>query len=536
MKNRFIMGVGCICLLLLMSGCSTDYQGNVQFEGRMETDILSETDQEENGQEKAEEEYGYYGKVIAAVRECIENKELLVPEGYGFSAALITTGRSMTQGYLIKDIDGDGTEELILGANGKEPGNAWDGIIFNIYTVSDGELVRVLNGWERNRYYFCENGMIANEGSSGAAKSDYSYFTFEGGKLHLVESVIYDGMKDTENPWFYSTESEYDAENAESISEEQAIEIREMYAYERPSFLPFEEKALPEAETAPQSGTEAAVMITYQSGGREKELFWRYAGENGEALFPEMAKEKEKIPYVPLGSGIYVHFQEGECPDEVMIREMILNEDGTEKYGEEAVTAYTRNGDDMEEGYAYIYLEVNRNAFASTDSDTYRKGGVLRGFRIFCSPGTEGEQEYDLLLRTDAAMGSTGKNEGVYLMDLCGTGIPIFADVTSVEKDADGLAVKMSLKNESSDTYWYGERYALVRLDQTNDREIPCRQGIGWNDVAYQLKKGKKAERTFHIGKEFGSLEPGVYAIQMELVNDTTGEIYDLSETFQFVE
>lgn len=42
----------------------------------------------------------------------------------------------------------------------------WDSIIYNIYSMSDGAPVQVLYGWERNRYYLCENVLIANEGSS----------------------------------------------------------------------------------------------------------------------------------------------------------------------------------------------------------------------------------------------------------------------------------------------------------------------------------------------------------------------------------
>ena len=187
-------------------------------------------------------EGNFYEDLIAAARECIVKKELAVPENYDFSTAIITTGAYGTRGYLIKDIDGNGIEELIFGENANEPEDIWNGIIFDIYTISDGELVHVLTGWERKRCYFCENGMIAEEGSSGAGNSNYSYFTFEESKLHLVESVIYDGVKDADHPWFYSTESEYNAENAEPISEERALEIREKYVYEHPVFIPFAEE------------------------------------------------------------------------------------------------------------------------------------------------------------------------------------------------------------------------------------------------------------------------------------------------------
>lgn len=142
---------------------------------------------------------------------------------------------SDTLGYFIEDIDGNGIEELVIGEKYSEDLT----FIYNIYTISAGELVRVTDGWDRNQYYLCENGMIANEGSSSAAESCYAYFTFDGSELHFVESVIYDGYKDPENPWFYSTESAYDAEYAEPVSEERARETMGRYVYKKLTFIPF---------------------------------------------------------------------------------------------------------------------------------------------------------------------------------------------------------------------------------------------------------------------------------------------------------
>ncbi|MBT9778386.1 hypothetical protein GPL15_17960 [Clostridium sp. MCC353] len=271
MKNQLLIGTLCMCLLFPATGCgaASDIKapsGVVEetvltSQRKLEEDMEKATKEDiekaaENVAEKSTEQDTEkntkedilqnpdqsYAELIAAATKCITNKELEIPAGFDFSTALITTGSYGTRGYLIEDIDGNGIDELIFGENGTNPDSQWDGVIFNIYTISDEELVQVLNGWERNKYFFCENGMIANEGSSGAANSNYAYFTFEGSELHLVEAVIYDGMKDAADPWFYSTESEFYSENAEPISEEKAIEIREKYIYERPEFIPFTEE------------------------------------------------------------------------------------------------------------------------------------------------------------------------------------------------------------------------------------------------------------------------------------------------------
>ena len=138
-------------------------------------------------------------------------------------------------GYNMMDIDGNGIDELIIGENGS---GAWDGVIYNMYTLVDGQIVRVIYGWDRNRYYLCDNGLIANEGSNGASSSMYIFYSYSGAELELQEAVIYDGYKDAENPWFYSTESE-DVNQASNITEDEAREIIGSYNYERIDFTSF---------------------------------------------------------------------------------------------------------------------------------------------------------------------------------------------------------------------------------------------------------------------------------------------------------
>lgn len=138
-------------------------------------------------------------------------------------------------GYGMMDIDGNGIDELIIGENGS---GAWDRVIYNIYTIVDGQMVRVICGWDRNRYYLCDNGLIANEGSNGASSSMYTFYSYSGAELELQEAVIYDGYKDAENPWFYSTESE-DVNQASNITGDEAGEIIGSYNYEKIDFTSF---------------------------------------------------------------------------------------------------------------------------------------------------------------------------------------------------------------------------------------------------------------------------------------------------------
>lgn len=211
-------------------------------------DNLESAGQSESNREEHTEPHDYYEELIADARECIEGKVEENPKDYYDFSYIIYwygayDGASLGLGYLIKDIDGNGTNELIFGQN-DDPDSAWNGFIYDLYTISDGELVHVFSGGERNRYYFCENGMIANEGVDGASLFGYTYYIFEGTELHLVEAVIYNGWDNRDNPWFYSTQTDsyYDTENLESVSDEQAETIMEKYIYERPTFIPFVEE------------------------------------------------------------------------------------------------------------------------------------------------------------------------------------------------------------------------------------------------------------------------------------------------------
>lgn len=302
MKNRIRISLLCICILLATSGCGNGEKNDAWFDESTEPAAITESDRAEQTEsndyyekttadteesedydsgsdipssesdidieneapsndnresaavtdgdrEEQTNPHDYYEKLIADARECIEGKVVEEPEDYYDFSYIIYRygaywGASLGLGYLIEDIDGNGTDELIFGQN-DDPGSAsWDGVIYDLYTISDGELVHVFSGGERDRYYFCENGMIANTGSGGADISVYAYYILEEAELHLVEAVLYDGWKDRNHPWFYSTQNDfiYDTENAESVSEEQARKTIEKYVYEHPTFIPFVEE------------------------------------------------------------------------------------------------------------------------------------------------------------------------------------------------------------------------------------------------------------------------------------------------------
>lgn len=136
-----------------------------------------------------------------------------------------------TPGWLLRDLDGDGIPELLLGAD-------WgDGhsVIFNIYRLDGAKAVHVVDGWNRSRWYLCTDGSLAHEGSDGASEGTYSYYRYENGALRHLETLIsLDG-------WLYSDTTDHyvGGKGFRPVSEDEANAVREKHTHETLSFTPF---------------------------------------------------------------------------------------------------------------------------------------------------------------------------------------------------------------------------------------------------------------------------------------------------------
>ena len=136
-----------------------------------------------------------------------------------------------TPGWLLRNLDGDGIPELLLGAD-------WgDGhsVIFNIYRLDGAKAVRVVDGWSRSRWYLCTDGSLAHEGSDGASEGTYSYYRYENGALRHLETLIsLDG-------WLYSDTTDHyvGGKGFRSVTEAEAAAVMDKYTYEPLSFTSF---------------------------------------------------------------------------------------------------------------------------------------------------------------------------------------------------------------------------------------------------------------------------------------------------------
>ena len=85
-------------------------------------------------------------------------------------------------GYLLLDVDCDGTQELLIGTLASD--EFYAPIVFEMYTLNpEGSVVRVFSSQERARYYLCEDNTFLFEGANSAADSVRCFYSYAAGTL-----------------------------------------------------------------------------------------------------------------------------------------------------------------------------------------------------------------------------------------------------------------------------------------------------------------------------------------------------------------
>ena len=111
-------------------------------------------------------------------------------------------------GFCLLDLDGDGSLELIIADRTED--QFLEGIVFDIWTLKDGQSALLTRGWERNRLYLTrleDSGAFGfyREGSDSAFYSIWEQGVFRAGEavtVHLLEySEDMDAPEGTEGVW-----------------------------------------------------------------------------------------------------------------------------------------------------------------------------------------------------------------------------------------------------------------------------------------------------------------------------------------------
>lgn len=91
---------------------------------------------------------------------------------------------------------------------------------------------------------------------------------------------------------------------------------------------------------------------------------------------------------------------DGTVPDTITIQDLILRNDGSPKYTEQATEEFTLA---CSGGTAVFSLNTNGAAMLSSDMSSYMEAGILRGFRVNCQWADKSTAEYGFVIRTDAS-------------------------------------------------------------------------------------------------------------------------------------
>lgn len=178
-----------------------------------------------------------YDALISDVSAVLNGEVIESDEFSMIFRMLAGTEYAKNAGFYVTDLDADGTPELLFGENQPQSTNT---VFYNLYTIKDGELVHVFDGWDRSRYYLVNNGGIAHEGSSSAFESFTSLNYYTNGELKLMQSVIYNSNANPDNPWRISTTSEYEiSDDDRMVDETEARYMLAQYPYIQVELEPF---------------------------------------------------------------------------------------------------------------------------------------------------------------------------------------------------------------------------------------------------------------------------------------------------------
>ena len=175
--------------------------------------------------------------------------------------------------FATRDIDNDGDEELLLFYS-DEYTNLYGSTIYAGYAINNGQLVWLLKGGARSRFYLCTDGKIGFWGSSGAAYSIYETYSYKNGPLNLIDCYFTDDQRIEGHYWYYSQKKAYDPD-AIMVSEE---DFHDAVASMEQTYMTLDGPALQDYMAQDEQAIRSdAALAAYREGqlhGKEKYQLW----------------------------------------------------------------------------------------------------------------------------------------------------------------------------------------------------------------------------------------------------------------------
>ncbi len=158
-----------IMMVALLVGCSC---GNDSKKTQQETTTIAWT--------KGESLFGsqireYQDACKSNKKKDIETKQKL---STGFGEVAKEKNLPERIGYTFADLDGDGTEELLVSLIDKK--DKLNNYVIAVYQYTGDGIKRLLEGWSKNTYHLMKDRLILNQASGGASDAEIS-------KLHMRE-------------------------------------------------------------------------------------------------------------------------------------------------------------------------------------------------------------------------------------------------------------------------------------------------------------------------------------------------------------
>jgi len=122
-------------------------------------------------------------------------------------------------GFVITDLNGDGTKELLIGTIGN---GVFQSFITQMYALNGNGNIALFSGNENERLYLLNRGELLKEGSSSDFDSYWTIHHYEDNALHFKEGIIYDETLSSDYPWFAADST---GKAGESISSEEFLNI-----------------------------------------------------------------------------------------------------------------------------------------------------------------------------------------------------------------------------------------------------------------------------------------------------------------------